>query len=84
MNLKLLTVAAAALSVSLAGGAADATVLLSLTDPAIQTGTSYSLDFTATSTSSVLSIAGYQVPSYEQFTDNSVTTGGGANLLGPS
>ncbi len=42
-----------------------------------------SLQFTATGTTTTLFDEGYQLPGFNQFTDNSVTlTGGGLNLLG--
>jgi hypothetical protein len=60
---------------------AHATILLSLIDPPMQTST-VDLTFTATSTFTTLSVAGYNLPAFEFALDNSVTlAGGGPNLL---
>lgn len=62
---------------------ARATVLLSLINPPTQTYTPYSLSFTATGSSTTVSIAGYESPRYEVSTDNGLFLGGaGPNLLG--
>jgi hypothetical protein len=61
---------------------ARATTLLSLTNPAAQRATSYSLSFTATGQLETVSIGGYQDPSFEQVTDVGLYhNGAGANLL---
>lgn len=59
-----------------------ADTLLDIVNPAIQSNTPYVLDFVAGSTSTDIQIEGYQLPSYEQATDITLTTGGGSNLLG--
>jgi PEP-CTERM motif len=64
------------------GGAQADTTLLSLIDPPAQTGTPFDLSFIANVSTTTLSVGGYQVPSFEQVEFNSVTTGGGPNLLG--
>src|SRR5262245_54200929 len=76
-------VAAAAVLFS-ACGAAHATLLLDLVNtPGGET--SYSLTFTATSTSATLSIGGYQVPSRENVVGNQLLLNGtGSNLLDSS
>jgi hypothetical protein len=62
---------------------ARATTLLNLIDPPGQSDTPYALPFTASSSSTTISIAGYQVPSYEQTSFNGLFLGGtGPNLLG--
>lgn len=63
---------------------ASATVLLNLINPRVETNVPYSLSFKATMSSTVVSIAGYQVPGLETSADNGVFLGGaGPNLLGP-
>jgi hypothetical protein len=70
-----------AILLSAAPAQADA-ILLSLTDAPIQTNTPYALVFTATASSTTLSVAGYQRPSAETASQNGVfLNGGGANLL---
>jgi hypothetical protein len=61
----------------------NATVLLNLIDPSTVTAT-YDLSFTATATETTLSVTGYDVISFEDIHYNSVSTGGGPNLLGGS
>jgi len=57
------------------------TTLLDLTDPASGTST-YQLQFVATQASTTLSVAGYQVPSFEQVAYNDLFQNGvGTNLL---
>ena len=77
--------AGAAIGFALLGAAsarAD-TTLLSLINMPASSGTPYDLDFIATSSTTTLSVAGYQLPSFWQAEFNSVTpSGGGANLLG--
>ena len=76
----LAALAAAGLAVS-AAASAD-TTLLTLSNPPIETGVLYDLSFTATSSSTTLSVAGFQVPSDEYVTDNGVYANGSAtNLL---
>jgi hypothetical protein len=59
------------------------TTLLSLTNPAGQTDTPFDLSFMPTAATTTLSVEGYQHPSNELVTDNSVMlSGGGPNLLG--
>ncbi len=60
-----------------------ATVLLDLVDSPAGT-TAYNLLFTATATETTLSVAGYDVVSFEDVLYNSVGTSGGPNLLGGS
>ncbi len=77
-----IAVAFAFLSVSAAR--AD-TTLLTLTNPAATStdGVVYSLDFIATDSTTSISIAGYDSPSFLDAEINGVTmSGGGANLLG--
>jgi len=65
-------------------GHAMAGVLLDLVNSPVQTNTPYTLDFTATSVTSDIQFAGYQVPSHEYAEDISLidTTAGGSNILG--
>jgi hypothetical protein len=65
-----------------ASGQAQASLLLSLTDAPGQMNTPYTFTLTATDTTTSFSFAGYQVPSFEDASMISVTTGGGSNLLG--
>ena len=59
------------------------TTLLSLMNMPASSGTPYDLDFIATSSTTTLSVAGYQLPAFWQAEFNSVTpSGGGTNLLG--
>jgi hypothetical protein len=61
------------------------TTLLSLVNPPTTTGTPYGpFSFNATSSTTTISIGGYDHPGFEYVWDISVTLGGGANLLGPS
>ncbi len=60
---------------------ADALTLLNLIDAPGQFSTPYLLSFTAMSTSTTLSIAGYQVPGAEVARQNAVQLGAGPNLL---
>jgi hypothetical protein len=86
MASRLVLSAASLAAVALMMGAsvpARATTLLNLINPPIQSDTSYALPFTASSSSTTISIAGYQVPSFEQTTNNGLLLGGaGPNLLG--
>jgi hypothetical protein len=66
----------------LGASSARAVTLLSLINPPAQTQTPYILDFTATAASTTISIGGYQDLAYEYVSDISVTSGGGANMLG--
>jgi hypothetical protein len=63
---------------------ARAVTLLSLTNTPTTTDTPYHLFFTAKSgtTTTTISIGGYDHPGFEYVFDISVTLGGGANLLG--
>ncbi len=61
---------------------AQAVTLLSLVNPPATTGTTYDLDLTATAATTTISIGGYWPFAYEYVSHNSVTLGGGANLLG--
>jgi len=64
------------------GSVAKATTLLDLTNIPPDGVVPYDLTFYATSTTTSLSDAGYQLPGFDQFTDNSVTTVGSlTNLL---
>jgi hypothetical protein len=79
--MRLRTTLAAAAAMVLAASAANATVLLNLIDPS-PGSTAESLTFVATAGATSLSVGGYQVPNYEQATDNVVSGGGVAQLLG--
>ena len=73
------------LALSLFGaGHAMAGVLLDLVNSPGQTNTPYTLNFTATSVTSDVEFAGYQLPSSETAEDISLTdtTAGGPNILG--
>jgi hypothetical protein len=73
------------LGLMLGAAPASAKVLLNLINPPVQTDTPYSLSFTATTSSTVISIAGYQLPGLETSSDNGLFLGGtGPNLLGSS
>jgi PEP-CTERM motif len=64
-------------------GQARAGTLLNLIDPPAQSDTPYVLSFTASSSSTTISIGGYQVPAFEQVTNNGLFLDGtGPNLLG--
>jgi hypothetical protein len=63
---------------------ARAVTLLSLINSPTTTDTPYDLFFTATASTTTLSIGGYDDPAFEYVFDLSVTHGGGANLLGQS
>jgi len=57
--------------------------LLTLINPPVQSNTPYSLSFFATGPNTQVSIGGYQLPSFEQVADITLTaTGGSGNLLG--
>ncbi len=58
------------------------TVLLSLTNMPGSDGIDYDLSFVATASTTTLSVAGYQTLANWEAASNSVTTGGGPNLLG--
>ena len=83
---RLLLSAASLAAVGLMIGAsvpARATTLLNLINAPGQNDTSFALPFTASSASTTISIAGYQVPSSETTTQNGLFLGGtGPNLLG--
>jgi hypothetical protein len=80
---RLISTLIACLGILGAIGSAQADVLLDLVNPAVQNDTAYSLSFTATNPSTTLSVAGYQVPSYEQATENGLLLNdAGSNLLG--
>jgi hypothetical protein len=78
--------AVAALTATLVGAsAAQADTVLNLIDAPAQTNVPFSLPFIASSSLTTISIAGYQVPSFEQTTQNGVFLNGiGSNLLGSS
>jgi len=86
MASRLVLSAASLAAVALMMGAsvpARATTLLNLIDPPSQSDTPYALPFTASSSSTTISIAGYQVPAYEQTSNNGLFLDGtGPNLLG--
>jgi hypothetical protein len=86
MASRLVLSAASLAAVALMMGAsvpARATTLLNLINAPSQDNTAYVLPFTASSSSTTISIAGYQVPSYEQTSFNGLFLGGaGPNLLG--
>jgi PEP-CTERM motif len=83
---KLLLAAAAMFAVGAVGQApARATVLLNLSNSPVQADTPFSLPFTASGTSTQITIEGYQVPSFEQSEQNGVFLDDtGPNLLGGS
>lgn len=75
--------AAAALAMAASASARADTVLLSLVDAPTQGYTSYDLAFVATGTSTTVSIGGYQLPDFENSTDNQLLfDDAGPNLLG--
>jgi hypothetical protein len=76
----------ATLTATLIGAsAAQADTILNLIDAPAQTNVPFSLPFIASSPATMISIAGYQVPSFEQSTQNGVFLNGiGPNLLGSS
>jgi len=64
---------------------AQSAALINLTNPAAQSDTPFALSFDAIGSATLISIAGYQVPSFERVTQNGVfLNGGGPNLLGSS
>ncbi len=66
----------------LVASSSSATTLLALEDPPDQNGTPFSLNFLATSTTTDITFAGYNIPSFTHATGISLTSGGGPNLLG--
>jgi hypothetical protein len=78
------SLAAAALACALlAPPQARASTLLNLIDPPDQTDTAYSLDFTAASSLTTISIGGYQLLDFEQTTSIGLyLNDAGGNLLG--
>lgn len=66
------------------GKASASTILLDIEDPAAQTLTPFTLNILATASTTTVTFEGYQVPSFEDVEDISLTTGGGPNLLGPT
>lgn len=66
------------------GQARASTILLDIEDPAGQTLTPFTLTILATTPSTTVTFEGYQLPSFEDVDDISLTTGGGPNLLGPT
>jgi PEP-CTERM motif len=62
-------------------GQAKAGILLDLEDPTSQTNTPYSFTFNASSATTTISFAGYDIPSFIYVTQISLTSGG-TNLLG--
>jgi len=86
MNPKIVMLAASLAVVGLTMGAsvpARATTLLNLINPSTQLDTPYALSFTASSSSTTISIAGYQVPGDETTSQNGLFLDGtGPNLLG--
>jgi hypothetical protein len=80
--LKELTMTTVALALALFGpGRAVAGTILDLENPPLQSDTPYDLSFVAGATSTEITVAGYQVPSFEFVTDITLTSGG-ENLLG--
>jgi hypothetical protein len=85
MNRHVRPVAVATLALGMLQGVvpARADVLLSLIDPVPQVDTPYALTFTAISSATTISIAGYQLPYQETSSSNGVFLNGtGPNLLG--
>jgi hypothetical protein len=88
-NLLTVGVAVGLALLGVASARAD-TTLLSLTDMPGSAlvgfpgsgGTPYDLSFVATASTTTLSVAGDQAPGFWEAQSNSVTTGGGPNLLG--
>jgi hypothetical protein len=78
--------AVAALTATLVGAsAAQADTVLNLIDPAAEATVPFSLPFVATGPATMISIAGYQVPGFQQTTQIGVfliAPNGGPNLLG--
>jgi hypothetical protein len=75
--------ALAAIGVVAAAPSNATTTLLDLVNPGETSGTDYALSFEATSPDTTLSVGGYQIHSFENVDDSSVTaSGGGPNLLG--
>jgi len=66
------------------GQARASTILLDLEDPAGQNLTPFTLNILAITPSTTVTFEGYQIPSFENVEDISLTTGGGPNLLGPT
>ncbi len=66
-----------------ATGQARADILLNLIDPPAQSDTPFALSFAASDSTTTVSIGGYQVPEFEQVTNNGLFLDGtGPNLLG--
>jgi hypothetical protein len=63
---------------------ARAVTLLSLVNPRTTTDTFYPLSFSATASSTTISISGYDDPAFEYVWGVSLSLGGGPNLLGES
>jgi hypothetical protein len=85
MNRYVRPAAVAILALGLTQGAvpARADVLLNLLNPVPQVDTPYALTFTAISSATTISIAGYQLPYEETSSNNGVyLNGAGPNLLG--
>jgi hypothetical protein len=80
---KILAYGIAAAALAAAPSAASATTLLTATNLADQTNSSVSLVFTAGSSSTTVSFAGFNVPSFINLTNIELTlTGSSTNLLG--
>jgi PEP-CTERM motif len=70
-------------SLMICASPAQSAALLNLINPAAQTNTPFSLSFDAIGSATLISIAGYQVPSFEDVTHNGLfLNGAGPNLLG--
>jgi hypothetical protein len=81
-RMKIYSATLAAVAV-LCSGSAKAITILDLEDPLAQSNTPFSLTFTATGNTTTLSVAGYQLPDFEQVTSNLLRlSGAGPNLLG--
>jgi len=72
-------------SLMICASPAQSAALLNLINPVAQTNTPFSLSFDAIGSATTISIAGYQVPSFEDVTHNGLfLNGAGPNLLGSS
>jgi hypothetical protein len=84
MHIKSLALAAALAAATVAGANANTLVLLNLTNPPGQTDTPYSFSFFTNGAFPLyLTVQGYQVPSFEEVTNNVVSDSlGDSQLLG--
>lgn len=84
-NRLVLAVAVFGLIIGASGQARAGSTLLDLINPPEQSDTPYDLSFTASASTTTLSVAGFQVPSWIYIEDNGVFLNNtGPNLLGPT